>query len=574
MKTTGLRSNGLVSRAASAPGRNGSRIGPGADAARLAKSCFKTSLLTRSVSEGVGKSRVESPSLTLRVSFETVSKIFFFVLLLFIVNHHGIRADEPTASLAPQRQFQVTFAKSLRADPFTGRVVLYFSNTRPQPRERLNWFNPEVLVGIDVKDWKPSEPLLVDLNKADGLLTYPKSMEKVDLAGWRVQAVARFNAWERKIGDGAGNGFSAVVTLPMSSWNKPIELSISESVPERPFPETDWCKHLKVHSKLLSEFHKQEVIQHAAVMLPASYHVQPQRRYPVIFNIPGFGGTHFDGARPQPISETNEGGVEFIRVTLDPSCPLGHHVFADSANNGPFGKALVKEFIPELDKQFRTDARPQARFLTGHSSGGWSSLWVMITHPDDFAGTWSTSPDPVTFEDSQNINLYAPGENMYVDRQGERRPIARRGNQPLLWYREFDLMEEVLGPGGQLHSFEAVFSPRGVDGKPIRIWDRQTGVVNTDAAKAWEPYDIRLVLERNWPTLGPKLRGKLNVHMGDLDTFYLEGATRLLGESLKKLGSDAVVEMHPGKDHGSILTPQLTARLRSEMVAKYLAEKR
>ena len=197
----------------------------------------------------------------------------------------------------------------------------------------------------------------------------------------------------------------------------------------------------------------------------------------------------------------------------------------------------------------------------------------MISHPDDFAGTWSTSPDPVTFEDFQYINLYAAGENMYSDRKGERRPIARRVNEPVLWYREFDLMEEALGPGGQLHSFEAVFSPRGTNGKPIRIWDRKTGTVNAQAAKSWEAYDIRLILERHWPTLGPKLRGKLHVHMGDLDTFYLEGATRLLGESLKKLDSDAVVEMHAGHDHGSILNAQFISRLRAEMVAKYLSAK-
>ncbi|HLQ45237.1 MAG TPA: alpha/beta hydrolase-fold protein, partial [Planctomycetaceae bacterium] len=318
-----------------------------------------------------------------------------------------------------------------------------------------------------------------------------------------------------------------------------VDLPITELVPERRFPENEWCKLLRVRSKLLSEFHKQEVNLHAAVLLPTNYQTQPERKYPVIFTIPGFGGTHFDGVRPLPIAESNDSGVEFIRVTLDPSCPLGHHVFADSANNGPFGTALVTELIPELDKQFRTDARPQARFLTGHSSGGWSSLWIMISHPDDFAGTWSTSPDSVDFRDFQQIDLYAAGENMYTDRAGARRPIARRGNQPVLWYREFDWMEEVLGPGGQLHSFEAVFSPRGSDGKPVRVWDRRTGAVDTDAAKAWEKYDTRLVLERNWPTLGPKLRGKLHVYMGELDTFYLEGATRLLQESLKKLGSDA-----------------------------------
>ncbi len=471
----------------------------------------------------------------------------------------------------PRWLFRVSFPKEVRAEPFSGRVVLYLSQTRTQPRERLNWFNPEILIGRDVIDWKPGEPLLIDSYEPNARTTCPKPLDQLNFAGWKVQAVARFNSWERSVGDGAGNGFSVTVVVP--NVGGPIDLPITQLVPERKFPENEWCKLLRVRSKSLSEFHKQDVFLQAAVSLPASYHKQPDRKYPVIFTIPGFGGTHFDGFRTQPINEQNDGGVEFIRLMLDPSCPLGHHVFADSANNGPFGTALVKELIPELDKQFRTDARPAARFLTGHSSGGWSSLWVMVSHPDDFAGTWSTSPDPVTFENFQEINLYAAGENMYVDRTGQRRPIARRGNVPALWYRDFDLMEEALGPGGQLHSFEAVFSPRGVDGKPIRIWDRTSGNVNTDAAKAWEAYDIRLILERNWPTLGPKLRGKLHVHMGDLDTFYLEGATRLLGESLKKLDSDAVVEMHAGHDHGSILNAQLLGRLRAEMVAKYLSAK-
>jgi hypothetical protein len=471
----------------------------------------------------------------------------------------------------PRWQFRVSFPTEVQAEPFTGRVVLYLSQAKAQPRERLNWFNPEVLVGRDVTDWKPGEPLVIDSHKPDESTTCPQPVDQLNLAGWKVQAVARFNSWERKVGDGAGNGFSATAVVPSDAGI--IELPITQLIPERPFPENEWCKLLRVRSKLLSEFHQRDVFLQAAVLLPASYHKQPDRKFPVIFTIPGFGGTHFDGVRTQPINEQNDGGVEFIRLMLDPSCPLGHHVFADSANNGPWGTALVKEFIPELDKQFRTDARPAARFLTGHSSGGWSSLWVMVSHPDDFAGTWSTSPDPVTFEDFQYINLYATGENMYVDRSDNRRPIARRGNQVMLWYRDFDVMEEALGPGGQLHSFEAVFSPRGSDGKPVRVWDRQTGAVNTEAAKSWEKYDIKRVLERNWQTLGPKLRGKLHVHMGDLDTFYLEGATRRLGESLKHLDSDAVIEMHPGHDHGSLLTPQLMARLRAEMTAAYLGAK-
>ena len=116
------------------------------------------------------------------------------------------------------------------------------------------------------------------------------------------------------------------------------------------------------------------------------------------------------------------------------------------------------------------------------------------------------------------------------------------GAIPVLFYDRFSKMDDVIGWGGQLGSFEAVFSPLDRDGRPRKLWDRSTGAIDPEVAKAWESYDIRLVLERNWPTLGPKLKGKLHVITGGLDTFYLEGAVELLKESLTKLGSDAIVD--------------------------------
>src|SRR5262249_40412537 len=150
--------------------------------------------------------------------------------------------------------------------------------------------------------------------------------------------------------------------------------------------------------------------------------------------------------------------------------------------------------------------------------------------------------------DFQRINLYRQGENMYRDPAGARRPLARSGDQVLLWFEDFDRMETVLGPGGQLHSFEAVFGGRGADGLPIRAWSRKTGAVDDAAIEHWKKYDIRLLLEERWKELAPRLTGKLHVFMGEQDTFYLEGATKLLKTSLEKLGSDAVVEIVPGKD--------------------------
>ena len=141
----------------------------------------------------------------------------------------------------------------------------------------------------------------------------------------------------------------------------------------------------------------------------------------------------------------------------------------------------------------------------------------------------------------------------------------------MLWYQGFADMEWVLGYGGQLHSFEAVFSPRGANGKPRLLWDRKTGRVDLETARTWEKYDIRLVLQRNWKTLAPRLKGKLHVFMGDIDTFYLEGATIRLKQALAKLGSDAVVEIHEGRDHMNLLRGGLRRRIRKEMTSAFLA---
>jgi len=116
-----------------------------------------------------------------------------------------------------------------------------------------------------------------------------------------------------------------------------------------------------------------------------------------------------------------------------------------------------------------------------------------------------------------------------------------------------------------LRSFEAVFSPLDTDGLPKRLWNRETGQIDPSVAKAWEDYDIALVIERDWQRLAPHLAGKVHITMGTLDTFYLEGATELLAERLKQLGSDAQITMVEGGNHGSLLTPAYFNRVRREM---------
>lgn len=477
---------------------------------------------------------------------------------------------------AAQQRFEVRFTKAVHPEPFTGRVYLFFTRSARDPRLGPSWFHPETFLARDVTNWKPGE--LLDFSaESPGLLAYPKAFSELNLDGFKVQAVARFNDRAPKIGTGPGNGYSQVISVPPGVTSKPPLLTIDSIVPAKPFQETRWSKQIKVHSDLLSKFHGRDTFLEASVLLPQSYYDQPQRKYPVIYSIPGFGGDHRRGIRDQPIAEQNAEGVEFIRVQLNPQCQWGHHVFADSATNGPVGEAFTTEFISALEKSFRAIPHPRARFLTGHSSGGWSSLWLQITYPDQFGGTWSTAPDPVDFRDFQQINIYEPGSNVYRDASGRPRPLGRRGGKTILWFEPFAKMEQVLGHGGQLRSFEAVFSPRGADGRPLKLYDRETGEVDPRVAETWKAYDIRLILEENWDNLGPRLNGKIHVFMGEEDTFYLTGAAVLLKLSLAELNqkrdAQTVVEIHPGKDHSTLMTRDLVMRIRREMVEAFLAHR-
>jgi S-formylglutathione hydrolase FrmB len=472
-----------------------------------------------------------------------------------------VLAGQSPATDPKPLKFRLTFDQSALDTPFTGRVFVMFRTNSASPPAGMNWFRPEPGLAKDVKGWKPGEPLTIDAKD----ISYPKPLVELKPGKYYVSAVMDRDQGGIDFSASPGNVYSKAVQLELDpATTGTIELKLDQVYKERVFKETDSVKLVDIESPMLSGFHCKPMRMRAGVVLPPSFAKEPERKYPVVYEITGFSGNHFSALSRGQRKAWDVAGIEMIWVVLDANCRLGHHVFADSANNGPVGTALVEELIPYIEKKYRGSG---VRFTTGHSSGGWSSLWLQVTYPDTFAGCWSTAPDPVDLRDFQRINVYEKGTNMFTDAEGKRRPIARTSGKASLFYRPFSDMEEFMGRGGQLGSFEAVFSPKGPDGKPRQLWDRKTGEISTEVAAAWEKYDIRLVLERNWKTLGPKLAGKIHVYMGEEDTFYLEGATRLLKESLANLKSDAVVELFPKKTHGNLVDAALRKRMSEEMAA-------
>src|ERR1041385_2139291 len=122
---------------------------------------------------------------------------------------------------------------------------------------------------------------------------------------------------------------------------------------------------------MLTAFWGRPIHLRAGVVLPPSYNTNAKQMYPTVFHVHGFGGNHYGAWRAAAgLTKAMQEGkqMEMIHVFLDGSFPTGHHEFADSVNNGPWGRALTEEFIPYLEKNFRLIPRTGARFLTGHSS--------------------------------------------------------------------------------------------------------------------------------------------------------------------------------------------------------------
>jgi len=312
----------------------------------------------------------------------------------------------------------------------------------------------------------------------------------------------------------------------------------------------------------------------AVVVLPPSY-TDKSRHFPTVYLVPGFGATADDlpsAFGQELLNEMSDRRVpEMIYVLLDESLPTGTHEFADSVNNGPWGTALVSELIPWLESKYRMDAKPEERFLTGHSSGGWATLWLQITHPEFFGGTWPTAPDTTDFRTfaAQTDLTKHPPPNFYRTEDGSPRMFIRMEGKDTQSMEDLAKQERVLGDyGGQLASFEWVFSPRGKDGRPMPLFDRDTGKIDPEVAAYWdEHYDIANLLRTNWKTLGPLLNRKIHMTVGTADTFHLDESARLLEQTIKDLGGKASFVYPEGRNHFDLYKGGLTETIAKEMYA-------
>ena len=326
----------------------------------------------------------------------------------------------------------------------------------------------------------------------------------------------------------------------------PIRLVADKVIPPIvPPPDTAQVKRIRMQSQILSKWWGHPIFLGATVLLPKDYDSRSDVRYPVNyeqghFSLRAPGGFGSGGAFDTFWMAADTPRIIF--VTLQHPSPYYDDSYGvNSENNGPYGDAIMQELLPAVETQFRVIREPWARMLSGGSTGGWIAAAHQVFYPDFYGGAFASCPDAVDFRYHQIVDIYSDANAYYVDKGWMKvdRPNQVRvdGNIESMMKDEnhFELtVGDKSRSGGQWDIWEATYSPMGSDGYPKRLWNKETGEIDKSVAAAWKKYDLRAILETNWTTLGPKLAHKLNVYVGDMDSYYLNDAVEKLNDFLSK----------------------------------------
>ncbi|MFT3826450.1 MAG: hypothetical protein QM731_21195 [Chitinophagaceae bacterium] len=535
-----------------------------------------------------------------------------------------------------QQAILVTYPASQSNTPLDGRLLLLLSKTnRSEPRFMVS-DGPEtqLMFGKNVDGWKAGASTGFSAND----FGYPiQSLRDVPAGEYYVQVLLhKYETFHRKDGH--------MVKLPMDrgegqQWNrapgniysKPVKVRIdarlknvirielTEIIPPVKEPEdTKYIKHIRIQSKLLTEFWGRPMYIGAHILLPEGWDTHPDVKYPLaIFhghfpaNLEGFRTIPPDSTlKPDYIERfhltgynkivqeeaynfykqwTGPGFPRVIAIEIQHANPFYDDSYAvNSANIGPYGDAITYELIPEIEKRFRGIGQGWARFMYGGSTGGWEVLAAQVFYPDQYNGCYAACPDPIDFRAYTVIDLYKDKNAYYLqsDFKKTMRPGARNYlGQVSTTIQDMNYRELALGDnsrsGQQWDIWEAVYSPVGTNGYPKPIWNKLTGEIDSSTAAYWkEHFDLSYIMKRDWATLGNKLKGKIHIYCGDMDTYYLNNAVYLTEAMLKSLDGpsyDGEVDYGDRAEHcwnGDHTQPNYISRLRyhSMFITKWAAE--
>ena len=142
--------------------------------------------------------------------------------------------------------------------------------------------------------------------------------------------------------------------------------------------------------------------QNIAVYLPPGYDASPQKRYPTLYLLHGFGGkiehwtrNGYQGLSLQPVMDglIKNGAIrEMIVIVPNGTNAYGGSFYTNSAVTGNWEDFITSDLVSYIDGKYRTIAKAESRGIAGHSMGGYGSVVLAMKHPDIFGAAYALSP--------------------------------------------------------------------------------------------------------------------------------------------------------------------------------------
>ena len=324
-----------------------------------------------------------------------------------------------------------------------GRIYLLLSSLpSPEPRYQVREAAATTVhvIGQDVDGMMPGVP--VGISTSNGAKGFPaRTLEDVSRGTYFAQAVlvtyetftlasghvVKLPSPDR--GDGMhwsrapGNLYS-IPTKVIIGEDARYELLMDQVMPEIPNQgigiDTEYVRHLRVQSPLLSAFWGREMWLGAIVLLPQGFDDHPEASFPIFVNHGHYPGDMVLQTEP-PDTSLDPASREYLRaregydfyrkwtqqadyprhliLQIQHPTPYYDDSYAvNSASMGPWGDAIMRELLPAVEHEFRGIGEGWARFTYGGSTGGWEALAVQLFYPDDFNGCFAACPDSISFE--------------------------------------------------------------------------------------------------------------------------------------------------------------------------------
>ena len=239
--------------------------------------------------------------------------LFYFLLATFNSNANAKTTPIPNVPST----LQIAYPSEHYNKPLDGRLILLISTQiDSEPRFQLRDDSKTCQgFGMDVENWTPKQTITFD-NQAFG---YPiQKIEELPSGEFYLQVVFHnyetFNRADGHIvklpmdrGEGQqwnrapGNLYSTPQKINISNGKIPaLTITLDQKIPPIEEPEdTKYIKHIKIKSKLLSEFWGRDMYLGAHVLLPEGWESHPDVKYPLAI-MHGHFPNDFGGFRTTP----------------------------------------------------------------------------------------------------------------------------------------------------------------------------------------------------------------------------------------------------------------------------------